>query len=66
VKKFRIDAFKSGGIWRFADGREITEFYWAPSEPSNKYQTIGIELSTHEWDDVHINYKHAFLCEKVL
>jgi hypothetical protein len=58
VSNFRIDALRSSGIWKFADGREITDFYWGSGEPSNK--------ATHKWNDVHINYKHAVLCEKLL
>ena len=66
VTNFRIDAFQSQGIWRFADGREITSFYWGVGEPSNGYPTICISIATNKWNDVHENYNHAVLCEKVL
>ncbi|XP_078324568.1 C-type lectin domain family 4 member E-like [Crassostrea virginica] len=66
VSNFRIDAFQSQGIWRFADGREITSFYWGVGEPSNGYPTICISIATNKWNDVHVNYNHAVLCEKVL
>ncbi|XP_048778804.1 CD209 antigen-like protein D [Ostrea edulis] len=66
VSNFRIDALKSGGTWRYADGREITSFYWGTGQPSNGYPTICIEMTSHKWNDVHVNYNHAVLCEKVL
>ncbi|XP_011447588.3 hepatic lectin-like [Magallana gigas] len=66
VTNFRIDAFLSGGIWRFADQREITTFYWGDGEPTHGYPTVCISLTTYRWNDVHVNYNHAVLCEKVL
>ncbi|XP_061184360.1 uncharacterized protein LOC133192360 [Saccostrea echinata] len=66
VSNFRIDAFKSGGIWRFADGRVINSFYWGTGQPDKGYTTICIDMITHKWNDVHVNYNHAILCEKAL
>lgn len=66
VTNFRINAILSGGIWRFSDQREITTFYWGAGEPSSGYTTICISLATYLWNDVHVNYNHAVLCEKVL
>jgi hypothetical protein len=66
VVNFRIDAVKTSGIWRFADGREIPELYWDTGQPSHGYPTIGIKRTTRKWNDVRSSTKLAVLCEKVL
>ncbi|XP_061187990.1 collectin-12-like [Saccostrea echinata] len=66
IGKYRVDGDKTSGVWKFSDGKLISEFYWYPGEPANPGATsIGLRVAyMGKWDDIAENVQHGSICER--
>ncbi|XP_062589939.1 uncharacterized protein LOC134251554 isoform X2 [Saccostrea cucullata] len=68
IHKYRIDGDKTSGVWKFSDGRLISELYWYPGEPASSSATsIGLrDGHMGKWDDIGEQKQHGTICERDL